>query len=462
MSDNGRCGEEASAGSHRNYEHHGPDDNTTKQGRRPRSDTAGKNIGTEGSRHHARAKSQMDKDLADATHKLTTREDELRALQSSFNMLEADFQRTAQHLSRVRQERDEIKYESNHVSSRYHFIVDHYLEPYAQHIGTHYDDTDGESMVLVLRPLTSNAFKAESLGGETIHLREQVQSLQKEMLAKVEKVQAVSDRQFEQDFRALASSIKSLSRLTRLTDAVDIVEALGQPRLLQNVLSHHLSGRVRNKCLIEIYLWSTLLDMVFENPFKVFGSYCDAKSEMWTDMFGSDFFSRWPTPTTLSETWRYTVAERVVQMVGGDLVCEGKIKQGNRHERQDIEDSVLEARLHVAKCIETGLAQISSAMDVSLINEIVDKAFALGLQMTLQRPRLQITYPLLGSRFVKEYMKCDSLDDGEELSDGSVALVINPGLTKWGDALGKELEQRYDIVPSLVELEATQGGLSLI
>ena len=43
--------------------------------------------------------------------------------------------------------------------------------------------------------------------------------------------------------------------------------------------------------------------------------------------------------------------------------------------------------------------------------------------------------------------------DGDDINDGVVAFVVNPGLTKWGDARGEKLDERYDIVPCLVQLE---------
>jgi hypothetical protein len=37
--------------------------------------------------------------------------------------------------------------------------------------------------------------------------------------------------------------------------------------------------------------------------------------------------------------------------------------------------------------------------------------------------------------------------------DGTVAFVVSLRLTKWGDAEGRQLDCRYDIVPSLVHLQ---------
>jgi len=110
-----------------------------------------------------------------------------------------------------------------------------------------YDDTDGNTMMSLLRPLLTDAMEAG-------RLRAQVHSLQKEMLASVEKVQAISDEQFAQDFRALASGVKALSQITHLTAGVNIFEILGSPVLLENVLSHHWIDRGRKKLFVEAYL----------------------------------------------------------------------------------------------------------------------------------------------------------------------------------------------------------------
>jgi hypothetical protein len=42
----------------------------------------------------------------------------------------------------------------------------------------------------------------------------------------------------------------------------------------------------------------------------------------------------------------------------------------------------------------------------------------------------------------------------DDVDNGIVAFVINPGLTKWGDVHGKAFDYRYDIVPARVQLEA--------
>ena len=58
----------------------------------------------------------------------------------------------------------------------------------------------------------------------------------------------------------------------------------------------------------------------------------------------------------------------------------------------------------------------------------------------------------------------DPDDDDDSTENGIVTFVLNPGLTKWGDAYGKNLDQHCDIVKSTVKLEriGRREGISLI
>ncbi|KAJ8113128.1 hypothetical protein OPT61_g4673 [Boeremia exigua] len=87
---------------------------------------------------------------------------------------------------------------------------------------------------------------------------------------------------------------------------------------------------------------------------------------------------------------------------------------------------------------------------------IVDRAFTLALEMSLQNCRFQVTYPSAGAKFHDGSMSSLPDLDGEDISDGIVAFVVNLGLTKWGDAHGKMLDQRYDVVSALVQLEPAE------
>ena len=58
----------------------------------------------------------------------------------------------------------------------------------------------------------------------------------------------------------------------------------------------------------------------------------------------------------------------------------------------------------------------------------------------------------------------DDPDDDDKAESGVVAFVLRPGLTKWGDAHGKNLDQVCPIVKSTVKLERVDEmeGVTLI
>jgi hypothetical protein len=65
--------------------------------------------------------------------------------------------------------------------------------------------------------------------------------------------------------------------------------------------------------------------------------------------------------------------------------------------------------------------------------QIVNEAFVLAMHMSLQRSRLQITYPDIGKEVnTPEIESMPPYGEGD-VDNGIVAFVINPGLTKWGE-----------------------------
>jgi hypothetical protein len=114
---------------------------------------------------------------------------------------------------------------------------------------------------------------------------------------------------------------------------------------------------------------------------------------------------------------------------------------------------VLDARSYVQSIVEAHMHSIDPKADTTQIGRIIDKAFKLAMIMSLQHSRLQMTFPKVGAEFVMASMVVVPDRDGEDISDGIVAYVTHPGLTKWGDARGENYEHRLDIVSSLVQLE---------
>jgi hypothetical protein len=402
-------------------------------------------------------------------------------LDLNFNFLKLKDKHAALHkeslnlqngLHYLEDENRKLKDEKTYVTARYDCLVRVLVQPYARDRNLHWDDQDGDSINTTLKPLIKDAMQAKqvrqlfesakeeakALEDEVTGLKTQVQSLQKELLARVDKVVAVSDDQFTQDFRALTALVKSLSRSVRITERSNVSGFLEPHLLHENVADHQWANRACKKYYIEAWIWSVLVYRVFYSPFTIFEQFAEQFDTNWDHLFGHDFIGYWPVPSSLCENWRCTSMEQLVDQVGRSTITEGRAGEptGSEHV-QELRNSVIRARNATSKDITSKFTLVSAAADLSRVPAIVDKAFTLALEMSLQRSRLQVAWPCVGDQFVQEEMSCVPDPDGEEFEGGTVASTVHPGLIKWGDANGKNFEERYNIVPALVQVERPVG-----
>jgi hypothetical protein len=373
---------------------------------------------------------------------------ESRAQGYQYKQLQQDFGRIQKENEGLRNECDklaEYKESQKFFQTRYDHTVEHLLLPYAHQKNLQFDDRTGETLDFVLSPLLHDAQEAGALRG-------QVQILRKELLTREKKIAAISDEEFASDFSKLASQIKSLSRLLCPQEGVDVPDTLGPCIMASGVSPHHWSGRVGRKLFTEAWIWSTLMQMVFQNPFTIFGVESGTVANLWFNMFGTEHCHGWPTPSPPCETWRHRTMEQLVAVIDKDLITQGKTKENYLY----FEQHVVYARARVINTIETGLATITSKVDSSQVLEIVHGAFTLLMHMSVQLPRLQLKFPRYGDSFDKTEMKSqDLLDEEDDTDHGIVAAIINPGLMKWGDVQGNHHDHHYAIVPALVQLQAS-------
>lgn len=335
-------------------------------------------------------------------------------------------------------------------------IIGKYLQPYAKRKGNAPAEFFEPEMHATLGKMFEEAVEVELLRdgmqksqGDVRRLQDQLQALQSEMLTRVVRTQVTADDQFAQDFRNLAALVKTLSRTVRPDHEEDLIDTLGTPIILENVSQNHLSGRTGIKTHVQAWTWCVLMHFVFRSPFAIFGREGGNLATMYANMFHQGHYDGWPCPTTRSETWRYTTMEQLVESLGRDAMVrwESHTKDGT------LSSSLIDLRAEVLGTIEQRFGDFSSSCDLERVRLIIDKAFALSMMMSRQAFRLQLTYPKVGDWFNADTMTALPNDDGEDVVEGVVAFVVHPGLTKWGDALGKNLDHRYDIVRSLVHLE---------
>ncbi|KAI4924199.1 uncharacterized protein J4E92_007280 [Alternaria infectoria] len=360
---------------------------------------------------------------------------------------------------------------------RYNEVLHDVVIPYARRKGFRMDEASGEVTDDVLGPLSRDAMEAEVLRDEvkklqksnsdvegrsqTAHqemnnlqaecagLRKQVTDLQQDALGRIEQVRVVSDSQFERDFQVLASSVKTFSRSFQSTENIDVSKLVDSALFLNDVSLHHWQSRARKKTFLEAWTWALLVKSVFRNPFAVFGNNVERVNEAWHELFGSDHNHDWPSPSVVCENWRRSTAECLRESANAVVRNDDTLEPTSKR----IKTARIDASKELASEWESFLKQMFPGSNSSQVHSIVDKAFALAVQMSLQRCRLQITYPSTGCMFAEGEMTSVPDREGDDFNDGVVAFVVNPGLTKWGDARGEKLDERYDIVPCLVQLE---------
>jgi hypothetical protein len=352
---------------------------------------------------------------------------------------------------RLRQDQNELeakKADCQYFANRYTHIVNNLILPYAHRKDLHFDGRTAKTLDFVIRPLLQDAKQVDVL-------RKQVHDLQQELMVNAKKTNAIPDEQFAQDFRSLAAQIKTLSRQLRPFEGADVVSLLRIGGLASGSARHHWTTRAGTKRFLEAWTWSALISTVLRFPFTIFGKEGQGANNLWMSLFHTNQHSGWPCPSLSSENWRQATMEQLVSLVDQDIVTKGKEKANYLW----LEDHLVKARAELADYIASGLSVITPTVDRAHVRQIIDKSFTLAMQMALQRPRLQVTYPRVGAEFNSGQMSFDGEEEEEGPEDGIVAVVVNPGLTKWGDAHGEKYDHRYDIVRALVQFEKPAEGM---
>jgi hypothetical protein len=443
-------------------------------------------MGASSARQHGSRRSDVpsktDSDAAVTIQQLTEaldgRDKELDKERHRYSCLDGNFRKIQNEDKRLRAENLRLSTSEDAVSTTYSEVMIKAVIPYARSKGLRPHEKTGDFIDDILGLLVQDAMQAKSLQddvrslqrqclqfqgqdkamreeiqneqGQNLVLRGQIQDLQKDALEKVEKVRIISDSQFKRDFQILASSIKALSRLMPFTEQDNVLEGLNVLGFLSNVHMRHWMGRAQKKTFVEAWIWAVLSEFIFRYPIPAFGEHEKGVSGVWTYLFGQGHHHGWPVPSIACENWRHTTAEHLYETVGRVTITNEDMEPAPKR----MKSSVINHCEQLGNIIESHLESVFPESNFIQVRTIVDKAYALAMQMSLQRCRLQVTYPTTGSKFVDGEMTSVPDRDDEDIEGGTVAFVVNPGLTKWGDARGLHLDQRNDIVPSLVQLEA--------
>jgi len=186
------------------------------------------------------------------------------------------------------------------------------------------------------------------------------------------------------------------------------------------------------------------------NSVCIFGEEYTDLSSSFTKLFGKSGIDRWPLPSEAAERWRSNTVDSIVSKIGKDNFLNKLVEVQD----QKLANSAWHQRLWAAKLIFENLKLEDLPENVTHISRIINKAVALALQMFIQRSRIQLTIPKIGENYRQgSSASLNVMPDCEDVELGTVMFILNPGLTKWGDVHGKNLDQRTDLVPSLVIVE---------
>jgi hypothetical protein len=119
-----------------------------------------------------------------------------------------------------------------------------------------------------------------------------------------------------------------------------------------------------------------------------------------------------------------------------------------------IEASYQDARTGTEKMLSHDILSIAPAVKPLKLQRIIKKAWDLSVEMGKQRCRLQLVRPALEEKYVAgESTNLMGISGCEIIERGRVAFIANPGLRKWGDGHGANLEEYFDLKPALVYIE---------
>ncbi|KAF2493541.1 hypothetical protein BU16DRAFT_82816 [Lophium mytilinum] len=291
-------------------------------------------------------------------------------------------------------------------------------------------------------------------GNEKLHSN--LDTLQKSALNNVERFQPTQDDELGEHFDGLASAIKVLTReIPTSIDPDTLAELFGEWTLLRGVSKSFWRTKLHMRCLLEAAIWSLLIDTVFSTPFYIIGgNHASVCMQQWMELFApretleaaseSGTF-HWPAPSPLCEKWRYVTIEQLKsKALGSEGISIDPI----------IQTSHQDAKLGIEKLLTDHLSRIAPALKSLKIQKIIKKAWELAVEMGAQRCRLQLVSPGLGEEYVSgESSNLMGISGCENVIKGRVAFIVNPGLRKWGDGHGANLQHYFDLKPALVYVE---------
>ncbi|QDS69847.1 hypothetical protein FKW77_000212 [Venturia effusa] len=188
---------------------------------------------------------------------------------------------------------------------------------------------------------------------------------------------------------------------------------------------------IRQRVLLD-GVWTILNRNIFCSPFRVFGKEGKRLEEQWKRAFPNEVqdaggLYSWPIPTLDSERWRYnsmTPCQEALTKAVSDVDAMTKMKLG-------YEETLERTRKELLAMLDM-VADLKQE-DVQSWSAVPKKAADIWIQMGTQRCRLVVVVP--GGEVVEQ------AERARRAREVGLELVFKPGLWRYGDSKGQDLER---------------------
>ncbi|PWW79943.1 hypothetical protein C7212DRAFT_361424 [Tuber magnatum] len=274
---------------------------------------------------------------------------------------------------------------------------------------------------------------------------EKLRALQDDMLSGIDRFHPTPDSAIVEKVVGLRGQIriftKTFSRQLKSIKEEPSVRDRLKGRTLTALIDGPLWEDSRNVVLLaESVIWKKIVNNIFWSPFQVFGERLE---DTWKGIFdedGKESADAYPVASEQSEKWRNATVLHLTSKA-----------HKNPEKASVVAATILEQ-------LEDGLTSILGidslkAPDQESLRKIVIDSCEFAALLGQQRCRLRFYTPEAGIHFDTSDNKQKLEATGsEEIQFGKVAFVSAPGLRKWGNGYGQNLEELDVIVGARVKV----------
>ncbi|KAH8650569.1 hypothetical protein BGZ60DRAFT_550399 [Tricladium varicosporioides] len=304
----------------------------------------------------------------------------------------------------------------------------------------------------------SQGWKAQSQEWEA-----RVGKLSEEMLAGRDRFQPATDGDLKAKMNKLREDVKVLAKELRPKKISEktFQDTVARQQLALREAETIFSNKNFRIPLLQSAIWNVLRTHMFNTPFLVFGTDGAQAESAWRCLFGEPAIENGDEKDGESKACRPEVPVREEFSEKWKSMTATRLKDKAEESRKSGTISTGKA---AKKAVQTMLYAISLDTNqpsddpswIADLKNVIQTATELAMAMAQQRSRLELFVPDLQ----KIAASSDHCSDGKIIDFdegvegplvGSPVLIVTPGLRKWGDGLGGNLNRSTDLEAAQVK-----------